>query len=74
MGRARVLVVEDEPDIVNVLKDLLSDAGHPRILFNEHLEGNGREIVAKACAMGLEGIVSKERQCTLPLWPERDLA
>src|SRR6266540_6617037 len=28
MGRARVLVVEDEPDIVNVLQDLLSTAGY----------------------------------------------
>jgi len=28
MGRARVLVVEDEPDIVNVLNDLLSSAGY----------------------------------------------
>src|SRR2546430_11729672 len=28
MGRARVLVVEDEPDIVNVVKDLLSSAGY----------------------------------------------
>lgn len=28
MGRERVLVVEDEPDIVNVLTDLLSTAGY----------------------------------------------
>jgi DNA-binding response OmpR family regulator len=28
MGRPRVLVVEDEPDIVHVLWDLLSDAGY----------------------------------------------
>jgi hypothetical protein len=29
----------------------LGEAGHPRILFNEHLEGDGRDIVAKASAM-----------------------
>jgi len=28
MGRERVLVVEDEPDIINVLADLLSTAGY----------------------------------------------
>jgi bifunctional non-homologous end joining protein LigD len=29
---------------------------------NEHIEGNGAEIFAHACRMGLEGIVSKRRE------------
>ena len=29
--------------------------------FNEHMEGDGPTIVAHACKMGLEGIVSKRR-------------
>jgi bifunctional non-homologous end joining protein LigD len=31
------------------------------IQYNEHLEGDGAEIFAHACQMGLEGIVSKRR-------------
>ena len=31
-----------------------------RILYAEHLEGDGPEIHERACAMGLEGIVSKQ--------------
>jgi hypothetical protein len=29
--------------------------------FNEHLEGDGPTIFARACKMGLEGIVSKRK-------------
>jgi bifunctional non-homologous end joining protein LigD len=32
-----------------------------RILFAEYLEGDGAEIHERACAMGLEGIVSKQQ-------------
>ena len=39
---------------------LLAGAGE-RILFAEHLEGEGSAIFKRACAMGLEGIVSKQR-------------
>ena len=32
-----------------------------RILYAEHLEGDGPEIHERACAMGLEGIISKQQ-------------
>ena len=31
------------------------------IQYNDHLEGDGAEIFAHACRLGLEGIVSKDR-------------
>ena len=43
-----------------VLSQLLSGASE-RILYAEHLEGNGQENQERACAMGLEGIVSKQQ-------------
>jgi bifunctional non-homologous end joining protein LigD len=43
-----------------VLSQLLTGAS-ARILYAEHLEGNGPEIQERACAMGLEGIVSKQQ-------------
>jgi len=42
-----------------VLLELLTGASE-RILYAEHLEGDGTEIQERACAMGLEGIVSKQ--------------
>ena len=42
-----------------MLSELLAEASE-RILFAEHLEGEGAEIQERACAMGLEGIVSKQ--------------
>ena len=42
-----------------VLLELLASASD-RILYTEHLEGNGPEIHERACAMGLEGIISKQ--------------
>jgi bifunctional non-homologous end joining protein LigD len=42
------------------LSTLLAGASE-RILYAEHLEGEGPEIFKRACAMGLEGIVSKRR-------------
>jgi bifunctional non-homologous end joining protein LigD len=43
-----------------LLAELLVGASD-RILYAEHLEGNGAEIHERACAMGLEGIVSKQQ-------------
>jgi len=34
--------------------------------YSEHIEGNGAEMFAKACSMGLEGIVSKQAAPYLP--------
>jgi bifunctional non-homologous end joining protein LigD len=47
-------------DRKSVLSELLTGASE-RILYAEHLEGNGPEIRERACAMGLEGIVSKQQ-------------
>jgi bifunctional non-homologous end joining protein LigD len=43
-----------------LLAELLTGASE-RILYAEHLDGNGAEIHERACAMGLEGIVSKQQ-------------
>jgi bifunctional non-homologous end joining protein LigD len=43
-----------------LLSELLADTSE-RILYAEHLEGNGPEIQERACAVGLEGIVSKQQ-------------
>jgi bifunctional non-homologous end joining protein LigD len=43
-----------------VLAELLSDAPQP-IRFSEHLEADGAEVFKRACAMQLEGIVSKKK-------------
>jgi bifunctional non-homologous end joining protein LigD len=43
-----------------LLAALLAGASE-RILYAKHLEGDGAEIYERACAMGLEGIVSKQR-------------
>ena len=37
--------------------------------YSEHIEGNGGEMLAKACGMGLEGIVSKQAEA--PYLPGR---
>jgi bifunctional non-homologous end joining protein LigD len=44
----------------HALAELLAGASE-RILYAEHLEGAGAEIYERACAMGLEGIVSKQQ-------------
>jgi bifunctional non-homologous end joining protein LigD len=46
-------------DRKRLLAELLAGASD-RILYTEHLEGDGGEIYQRACAMGLEGIVSKQ--------------
>ena len=43
-----------------LLLELLPDTSE-RILFAEHLEGNGPQVEERACAMGLEGVVSKQQ-------------
>jgi bifunctional non-homologous end joining protein LigD len=43
-----------------LLAGLLADASEG-ILYAEHLEGDGPEIQERACAMGLEGIISKQQ-------------
>jgi bifunctional non-homologous end joining protein LigD len=42
-----------------MLSELLAGTSE-RILYAEHLEGDGAEIYQRACAMGLEGIISKQ--------------
>jgi bifunctional non-homologous end joining protein LigD len=44
-----------------VLSELLKESGPGPLLFSEHLETDGAAMFANACAMGLEGIVSKKR-------------
>jgi ATP-dependent DNA ligase len=36
---------------------------HLGIPFNEHIEGDGPTVFAHACKMGLEGVVSKRKEC-----------
>jgi bifunctional non-homologous end joining protein LigD len=43
-----------------LLSELLAGAPEP-ILYAEHLEGEGADIYQRACAMGLEGVVSKQQ-------------
>ncbi len=44
------------------LHDLLARGSSPNLLhYSEHMEGDGAEILASACRMGVEGIVSKCR-------------
>jgi bifunctional non-homologous end joining protein LigD len=47
-------------DRKRLLAELMGGASD-RILYAEHLEGSGAEIQERACAMGLEGIVSKQQ-------------
>jgi bifunctional non-homologous end joining protein LigD len=42
------------------LRKVLRGSGKA-LRFSEHVEGDGQEIFAHACALGLEGIVSKRR-------------
>lgn len=44
-----------------ILGDLLGEAGkESALLYSEHIIGHGDEIIRKSCALGLEGIVSKQ--------------
>ncbi len=43
-----------------LLKSLLSRSGeHGRVLFSDHISGDGGTFLAEACRLGLEGVVSK---------------
>ena len=44
------------------LASTLAKARHG-IRFNDHIESDGPTVFAHACKMGLEGIVSKRRDC-----------
>jgi hypothetical protein len=52
---------------------ILAKAG-PGIRFNEHMEGDGEIVFRHACKLGLEGIVSKRKDFSLPLRPLGRLA
>lgn len=49
---------------LSMRKDLLAkllEGSAGGIVYSEHLEGDGADVFAAACGMGLEGIVSKRR-------------
>jgi bifunctional non-homologous end joining protein LigD len=48
------------------LEMILAKAGSG-IRFNEHMEGDGPTVFARACEMGLEGIVSKRKDSARPI-------
>lgn len=43
------------------LKNILKHKKSLRIVFSEHFRGQGKELYQQACDLGLEGIVSKDR-------------
>jgi bifunctional non-homologous end joining protein LigD len=45
----------------NLLQRLISESGLSRIVFWDHIVGNGSEVFEQAGRMGVEGIVSKRR-------------
>jgi bifunctional non-homologous end joining protein LigD len=51
------------------LKTLVGTGKKGRIRYSEHVDGSGTEILAHACKLGLEGIISKRRD--LPYMPGR---
>lgn len=54
-----------------ILEQVVKGAA-PSIRFSDHLEGSGEDVVAQACRMKLEGIVSKRRD--RPYVPGRGLS
>ena len=44
-----------------LLAEIVREAGQRRVLYSEHLVGEGQEFFAQCCRMGLEGIISKRR-------------
>jgi bifunctional non-homologous end joining protein LigD len=46
-------------DRKRVLRTFLESALSERVLFCDHMEGDGASVLEGACAMGLDGIVSK---------------
>jgi bifunctional non-homologous end joining protein LigD len=60
---------------LSMRKDLLAkllEGSTGGIVYSEHLEGDGADVFAAACRMGLEGIVSKRRDRASPM--SQDLA
>lgn len=53
------------------LSSVLAKAG-PGLRLNEHIEADGPTVIAHACRMGLEGIVSKRKNSTYRSGPSRD--
>src|SRR4029453_19240445 len=45
----------------NLLQRLISESGIARIVFCDHIIGNGPDVFQQAARMGVEGIVSKRR-------------
>ena len=43
----------------SMLKSLLGEDSH-KLRYSDHIDGDGERIVGKACAMGMEGIISKK--------------
>jgi hypothetical protein len=43
------------------------------IRFSERIDGDGKIIFGYACKLGLEGIVSKRRELSLPNWSSEKL-
>lgn len=52
------------------LKALVDRTPNQRIRYSEHVDGSGADILAHACKLGLEGIISKRRD--LPYMPGRN--
>ena len=48
--------------------------GDSIVRFSDHLDGDGETVLAHACRLGLEGIISKRTDLGLPLRPRRTLA
>jgi ATP-dependent DNA ligase len=58
------------PDWVHKIKQLKhSPAG---IEFNDHIDAGGAAVFRQACAMGLEGVVSKRLSAPYRSGPSRD--
>jgi ATP-dependent DNA ligase len=66
--RPRPLIERKDP-----LAAMLANAPSP-LHYSDHQLGHGREFHANACAMSLEGIVSKTRRCGLRARQSRPLA
>ncbi len=49
--------IEDRKDLLRRLLARVGQGG--RILYSEHIAGNGPAVLEQACRLGLEGIVSK---------------
>jgi bifunctional non-homologous end joining protein LigD len=48
-------------DRKSALKELLASAPPGRFLYSDHLETDGSQVYARACELGIEGVVSKLR-------------